>query len=68
MLPCSQPVTLFEKAYNDVAAIVREFEEHHGEFLAHKYQESEVPAEIDRQVYELYGLTADEIKIVEGNG
>ena len=35
-------MTLFENAYNEVAAIVREFEEHHGEFMAHKYQESEV--------------------------
>ena len=42
MLMCSQTMSLFESAYNDVAAIVREFEEHHGEFLAHNYQESEV--------------------------
>ncbi len=35
-------MSFFEKAYNEVAAIVREFEEHRGEFLASNYQESEV--------------------------
>ena len=35
-------MTLFENAYNEVAAIVREFEEHREMFMAHKYQESEV--------------------------
>lgn len=35
-------MSLFENAYSEVAAIVREFEEHRGEFMAHNYQESEV--------------------------
>ncbi len=35
-------MSLFDSAYNDVAELVREFEEHRGEFMAQKYQESEV--------------------------
>ncbi len=35
-------MTLLESAYSDVSALVREFDEHRGEFLAHNYQESEV--------------------------
>lgn len=31
-------------------------------------QPNTAPAEIDRLVYELYGLTEEEIRIVEGEG
>ncbi len=31
-------------------------------------QPNTAPAEIDRLVYELYGLTDEEIRIVEGEG
>jgi predicted type IV restriction endonuclease len=94
-------LTPFDSAFEKVGELVRQFEEHEVEYLAPKYQETEVrtdfidkfftalgwdvrherqtnpreqfqrkcdylDGEIDRLVYQLYGLTAEEIRIVEG--
>ena len=45
---------------------MREIREYNKE-LTMREQISRVDAEIDQMVYELYGLTEEEIKIVEGN-
>lgn len=62
-------MTLFEKSYYDVAGLVRKFEEHKDQFQRERDQRKceYLDGEIDRLVYELYGITAEEIKIVEGN-
>ena len=71
----------FEKAFEEVAELVRKFDEHKDEFMAHNYLDltlhnsvhkrlqqkcDYLDGEIDRLMRELYGLTAEEIKIVEG--
>jgi hypothetical protein len=78
---CFDCMTLFENAYNEIAELVRKWNEHQDQFMAHKYldlvrSDSElgqfqrkckhIDAEIDKLVYALYGLTEEEIKIVEG--
>ena len=58
-----------------LAALVRKFDGHRAHYLSDAYPESQARPEreinvtdeqIDALVYELYGLTEEEIKVVEG--
>lgn len=55
-------MTTSELAYAEIEKLVKRFES-----LGWDTSNIKVDAEIDKQVYALYGLTEDEIKIVEGS-
>ena len=42
----SKPMTLFENAYNEAIGLVQKFQEHRGQFMAHKYLEAELHPEL----------------------
>ena len=39
-------MTLFENAYNEAIGLVQKFQEHRGQFMAHKYLEAELHPEL----------------------
>ena len=55
----------FETAFKSISELVNDFKSNDKNYLERKCES--LDNQIDKLVYELYGLTEEEIKIVEGS-
>lgn len=64
-------MTDFESAFKKVSKLVEDFRQNQNKYLSSVFKEAEVRCDsldkqINQEVYKLYGLIEEEIKIVKG--